>query len=179
MKNLILFAALFSFSLTAISQTIDQEKSMVKFAVKNLWGMNTVRGTIGDMQGKLHFKTDDLAHSSFDMTVRPATIKSGIDKRDKDLRSAEFFDVEKYPTIQFKSSSIQKSGTGFETKGTLTIKEISKEVTIPFTIMEQNGSTTFSGKLNIVLDDYGLGASYGVFKVGKEAAIEIVCVLKK
>ena len=175
----ILFSLLIAFfSLTALhAQTLDETKSVVNFSVSNL-GINTVNGTFTGMKGVVKFDPANPAQSRFETSVSAATIHTGNEERDAHLKNEDFFEVEKYPIIRFQSQNIKKSGTGYEVSGTLTIKDVSQQVAIPFSVKKSGSETTLTGNLKVNRKEYGLGSSYGSFMIGSEIKVQIVCVVR-
>ena len=168
----ILLAFLFIFSFQNIdAQTIITEKSTVNFSIKNL-AFNTVKGSFGGMKGNVIFDKENLSDASFEVCVDANSINTGNSKRDEHLRKEDFFDVEKYPTICFTSKNIINSKIGYTAWGNLTMHGVTKEVRIPFIIK----GSTFVGNIEILRKDFGIGADYGGFTVGKTVKIEIVCM---
>ena len=164
--------ALISFG-TLNAQSNISDQSMVAFEIGNLW-LNTVEGTIKGMKGTVDFDPENLKGSKFNVCVDVNTINTGIDKRDAHLKTADFFDVEKYPTICFESKAIHVSSDGYSTTGDLTIHGVTKEVTIPFTYAKN----IFTGTIEVNRLDYKVGVDYGSFKAQEEVSVSIVCVLK-
>ena len=109
-------------------------------------------GQFGGLKGTVNFDPNDLATSKFIVTLDVATINTGNGMKNTHAKSAKWFDVEKYPTIQFTSSEIVKATAGYEAKGTLSMHGVQKEVVIPF-IFEDN---TFKGSLTINRLDYNI-----------------------
>lgn len=153
------------------SQTISSEKSEAKFALSNL-GFNTVNGTLTGMEGSIDFNPNELDNSSFQVCVKVNTIKTGIDKRDEHLLGEDFFHSEKYPTICFKSESINKTGTSYETTGKLTMHGVTKTVSIPFTFADN----TFMGSFIMSRLAFKVGEDTSTFSAGDEIEIEIICI---
>jgi polyisoprenoid-binding protein YceI len=165
-------------SLTSLqAQTLDVTRSVIHFSVSNL-AINTVTGTINGMRGDVHFDPANLAQSRFETTVAAATIFTDNEERDTHLKSEDFFDVTNYPLIRFKSESIKKSGSGYEVLGQLTIKDVTQQVSIPFSVTSSGTERTFTGNIKIKRKEYHLGESYGTFMMGSEIKVEIVCVVK-
>lgn len=171
----ILLYTLFSSGL--IAQKIDQNQSEIRFSVSNM-GLNTVQGTIGEMKGTVDFSAAKLSSSSFETTVAVKTINTDNEERDEDLKSEDFFEGDTYPVIRFVSSSIKKSGSNYQVTGTLTIKDVSKVVSIPFSVAQSGNTKTFTGNLKVKRKDYHVGDTYGFFMIGSDIKIEIVCVVK-
>ena len=175
MKKLLLLTVLFS---SIFAQTIDVDKSMVKFKVRNM-GVRDVTGTITDMQGTVEFDAENPDSSYFDVTVRVNTINTDNNKRDAHLKNEDFFETDKWPTLRFKSKRIVKQDEIFGTYGSLTIKNVTKDVFVPFRIEETDKTITFMGGNIINRLDYNVGESTDTFKVGNEINVEVICVLKK
>ena len=110
--------------------TVDASHTEVGFAVKHLM-ISTVRGRFADVQGEVSFDPSDLSTGTASITINVASIDTKEAQRDGHLRSADFFEVEKYPTITFASRKIQNvSGSTFQLVGDLTIKGVTKEVVL-------------------------------------------------
>ena len=170
MKLVIFIALLLSFS--GFAQTISSGKSEVSFEIGNL-GFNTVEGTFKKMTGDIKFNASELTSASFDVCVDASTINTKRKKRDDHLKNEDFFHVEKYPKICFKSESVTKQGENYLTKGKLTMHGITKQVEILFTY----NSKTFMGSLTVNRYDYNIGSQTSKFMVSEEAEIKIVCVV--
>lgn len=173
MKKTSILALLLLFTVLLRAQTIDGNKSKVNFTISNM-EVKTVEGSFTGMTGEVAFNSENLKSSSFKVCIDAATINTGIEKRDNHLRSADFFEVSKYPQICFTSKSISKTKDGYEVTGILTIHGVSKKVVIPFTF----NNNTFTGKINVNRRDYKIGESTNNFMVGEMAEVEIICVIK-
>ena len=172
-KFILLLSFCFLASLSSIqAQTINTDKSEVEFHITG-GGIFKVKGSFSGMAGDFSFNSNDLENSSFDICIDAATVNTKNKKRDAHLRDPDFFDVEQYPTICFKSSAVTKADTGYTTTGDLTIHGVTKAVTIPF-IFKNN---TFIGEIVVNRFDYDLGKDYGTMRVGTEATITIICVV--
>ncbi|UTW61232.1 YceI family protein [bacterium SCSIO 12741] len=171
-KNmLILSIALLGFNFAIAQNSVKTSDSKVNFEISNM-GFKTVDGNFTGMTGTINFNPQNLPASSFDVCIDASTVNTENEKRDHHLKEEDFFHVEKYPKICFKSSSIAKSGESFTVTGTLTMHGVSKTVTIPFTYSD----STFKGKLTIDRYDYKVGSDGG-FMVGREVMLEIICVI--
>src|SRR5438067_3478808 len=134
LKLIGLFAALLvlsSFALAADEYQIDPAHSSATFTVKHMV-ISNVPGRFGSVTGTIVYDENNLANSSVNAVIKTATINTGNESRDKDLKSANFFDVEKYPEITFKSKKIEKRGDQLVALGTLTMKDVSKDIELPF-----------------------------------------------
>ena len=134
-----------------VNWKINASDAKVSFTIKNA-GLN-VEGKFSGLEGKINFDPENPASGSIIASVSAETIDTGINMRDKDLRTEHYLDVEKYPKISFVSSSISKTSKGFSVTGKFTIKDVTKTVTIPFTFENQ----TFKGSLTIDRMDYHVG----------------------
>jgi polyisoprenoid-binding protein YceI len=160
---------------------IDPVHSRVGFAVKHMV-VNTVHGRFTDYNGSILLDDKDASKSSVNVTIKTASINTDNTGRDTDLRSANFLDVEKFPEITFKSKAVEKKADGFVAHGTLTIRGVSKDVDMPFTL--SGPIDTGRGKLlgaeaglTINRQDYGVAWSRslagGELIVANDVKIEI------
>jgi polyisoprenoid-binding protein YceI len=146
--------------------TIDPSHSAAHFAVRHMM-VTTVRGDLGKIAGTVNFDPSKPSAGSIEATIDVAGIDTRDAGRDKHLKSADFFDVEKFPAITFKSKRIEPaSGGGFKVTGDLTMKGVTKEVVLDVealrpAIKDQRGNartgTTATTKLN--RQDYGINWS--------------------
>ena len=123
-------------------------------------------GEFTGLKGTISFDPDDLATSKFDATIDVASINTGNGMKNTHAKSEKWFDADKYPTIQFTSSAITKTATGYEAKGTLNMHGVQKEIVIPFTF-ENN---VFKASFTVNRLDYNINTAEpnhggSVFKV--------------
>lgn len=118
-------------STTTTSRTwsIDPVHSQVDFGVRHMM-ISTVRGTFGELEGTIHLDEDDLTNSSVEVSIDAASIDTRNEDRDNHLRSGDFLNVEEHPTLRFKSRSVEPAGDGFVVQGDLTIRGVTREVTL-------------------------------------------------
>lgn len=166
---IILFISSLSFNLIQ-SQTIDASKSVIEFKIKG-GAIFNVKGTFKGMKGDFNFNKNDLENSSFDICIDASTVNTDNEKRDNHLKTADFFDVEKYPTICFKSNSVSVKDKDFVTKGELTMHGVTKNIEIPFKF----SNNTFTGSFQIERLDYKIGEESGTLTVGSTADVTIIC----
>lgn len=121
--------ALSALSLSAEEYKIDSSHSKAQFSVKHLMVSN-VRGEFSKMTGTVFFDEKNPAATKIDATIDAATINTSEPKRDDHLRSPDFFDTAKFPTLTFKSKSAKKSADGLEVTGDLTMHGVTKEVVL-------------------------------------------------
>lgn len=126
----LLAVALFAVPATGFADTwnIDGAHSIASFKVRHLMVTN-VNGTFGAPTGKVDIDDKDVTKSTINAEVDASKVNTGIDKRDEHLKSADFFDVKKFPKLSFKSKSVAKSGDGLKVTGDLTIHGVTKEAT--------------------------------------------------
>jgi polyisoprenoid-binding protein YceI len=148
-------------ALRADVYTIDKGHSEVSFQVRHL--VTQVRGNFNDYQGTINLDPANLEHSSVDFQIKADSIDTNVADRDKHLKGEDFFYVEKYPEITFKSKSIKKTGKDtYDVAGTLTMRGVAKEVTLPVTFLGMvkdpwgNEKAGFSTDLTLNRKDYGI-----------------------
>jgi len=114
----------------ATTLEIDLAHSTAQFSVKHLMVSN-VRGEFTKLTGTVELDEQDITRSRVQATIDASTIATRDEKRDAHLKSADFFDVEKYPTITFKSTSVQKAGKGkLKVTGDLTLHGVTRQVVL-------------------------------------------------
>lgn len=113
------------------SYTVDPAHTSVGFEIGHL-GLSKVQGRFTKNAGKIVIDEKDLSKSSVEFTIDTASVDTAVAPRDAHLRTPDFFDAEKYPTIAFRSTAIKKAGKGYVAEGDLTIKATTKKIRIPF-----------------------------------------------
>lgn len=111
---------------------IDQAHSTIGFKVKHLM-VSTVRGGFTDFSGNINAEDETFENASISFSANTASITTNNEGRDGHLKSADFFDAEQFPTISFTSTSFTKKEEGFELKGDLTLKGVTKSITLSAT----------------------------------------------
>ena len=114
---------------TLTKWVLDPMHSEVQFKVKHLV-ISTVTGSFKNFEGSLETENDDFTGANINFSLDVDSIDTNQDQRDGHLKSPEFFDAEKYPKISFKSTSFTKDGDDYKLVGDLTIKGITKPVTL-------------------------------------------------
>ena len=167
---------------TARQYPIDMNHSTVGFSVPIMGGLSKVKGKFMDFNINLSNDEHDITKSSVNVVIKATSINTGIEGRDKHLRTADFFDVEKFPEITFQSSRIEKRGKQLIAHGTLTMHGISKEIALPFTItgVDENADKTkknvgYSASLVLNRRDYGINYEHKSVPnfVGDNITVEI------
>jgi polyisoprenoid-binding protein YceI len=128
------FVTALALAVTAAAQAgtwqIDPNHSSAQFSVKHL-GVSTVRGAFTKVSGTAKYDPSDPAKDSVDVTIDAASVDTRVQMRDNDLKSPNFLDVQKYPTIVFHSKKATAAGTGkLQIVGDLTIHGVTKEVVL-------------------------------------------------
>lgn len=157
---------------------IDPNHSSAAFSVRHL-GVSTVRGAFTKVSGSAKHDASDPSKDSLDTTIDASSVDTRVEMRDNDLRSPNFLDVQKYPTITFHSRQTKAAGAGkLQITGDLTIHGITREV-----VLDVDGPTTAikdpwgnqrigaSAATKINRKDFGVNGAPGV--VGDEITITI------
>ncbi|HKH49197.1 MAG TPA: YceI family protein [Thermoanaerobaculia bacterium] len=141
--------------------TIDAGHSDVSFQVRHL--VTQVRGKFSDYQGTIQLDPAKLENSKVELRIKAASIDTALPDRDKHLRSEDFFFVEKYPEITFKSQQIKATGKDtYDVTGALTLRGVTKTVTLPVTFLGKvrdpwgNDKAGFATEATINRKDYGI-----------------------
>jgi polyisoprenoid-binding protein YceI len=125
-------AAVLSLPASAATSTwqIDPNHSAAQFAVRHL-AISTVRGAFTKVNGTIQLDDKDISKSSVEVMIDADSVDTRVPNRDKDLRSDHFFDVQKYPTITFKSTKVEQVEAGkLKVTGDLTIHGVTKPVVL-------------------------------------------------
>ena len=135
--------------------TLDGAASTVGLASKSMWGMAKVKGVFSQVTGAAVIS--EAGEATGTITVAVASLGTGIKKRDEHLRSAHFFDAEKYPDISFIASSVTLSGASAVVSGTLTVRDQTKPVTITGTVAAHGADEiSLDAELPVNRGDYGM-----------------------
>ncbi|MDR3752833.1 MAG: YceI family protein [Terracidiphilus sp.] len=162
---------------------IDPAHSSAEFKVKHMM-ISNVKGSFSGLSGVLTEHATDSTLSSVEASVPVATISTGDAQRDGHLKSADFFDAEKYPTLDFKSTKVVRTGDAYEVTGDLTVHGVTKPVTFAVDGPSAPGKDPWgntriglSATAKINRKDFGLvwnaALETGGFLVGEEIAITL------
>ena len=162
-------------ALAADEYKIDPSHSSVNFAVTHAT-VSIVTGRFNAFEGKVQFDDKDVAKSSVNVTIKTASVNTDVTNRDNDLRSANFFDAEKFPEITFQSKTIEKKGNDYVAHGTLTIHGVAKDVDMPFELKgpvegRQGKVMGAHGSLTLNRVDYGVGKATPM--IGSDVKIDL------
>ena len=141
---------------------INRGHSYLEFSVLYM-GYAKVKGRFAEFEGMLRYDENDLLNTSISLNIKVASIDTDLDWRDNDLKSDAWFDAEKFPLMSFQSKRIIAKEQGFDVVGDLTIRDVTKEVTIimnpPSGVLKDtrgDSQVIFTGNLTIDRTDYGI-----------------------
>jgi polyisoprenoid-binding protein YceI len=165
---------------SSISQwRVDPAHTRVEFAVKHLM-ITTVRGHFADVDGTVREDATDPRRSSIEVSIKAASVDTGVDQRDAHLRSPDFFDAEQFPSLTFRSTNIAPAGENkLKVTGDLTIKGVTKPVVLDVTEEGRGGDpwggnrAGFSATAKIDRRDFGLTWNQALEKGGWAVANEV------
>ncbi|MBT2615176.1 MULTISPECIES: YceI family protein [unclassified Bacillus (in: firmicutes)] len=148
--------------MTKTNWIVDPTHSAIEFSVKHMM-IAKVKGSFNKFEASILANPSDLTTAEIDFTVDVASIDTRNADRDNHLRSADFFDVEKNPTLTFKSTKIVKTDEDeYDVTGNVTLNGVTQEETFSITFEGQgkdpwgNEKAGFSGKGKVKRSDYGL-----------------------
>ena len=122
----------------------DKAHSFIGFKVKHN-GLIEVPGFFRDFTGAVNYDAKDVSKSSVNFTAKVTSIDTGVAGRDNHLRSKDFFEIETYPEITFKSTKVEQKGKNWMITGDFTMKGVTKSITFPFNITGFNPPTERAG----------------------------------
>lgn len=143
------------------SYAIDPIHTRIGFVARHAM-VTKVRGAFNEFAGTAHIDGDDLGRSSVELTIQVASIDTRNADRDGHLRSNDFLALDEHPAITFRSTAVAPTDEGVDITGDLTIKGVTRSVTVPFTFEGQatdpfgNDRVGFEGSTTINRKDYGL-----------------------
>lgn len=157
----------------------DKAHCEVDFSILHM-GLSRVHGRFGDVGGSLVLNEADMTRSSVNMTIDVTTVDTGQSARDADLKGANFFDVARFPTARFVSTSVSKSSSGLTVTGNLTLHGVTKPVVLevdgptgPITGMDQKQHAGYSATTTIDRTAFGIGSKYPASMLGDEVKLNI------
>lgn len=189
MKKVALLLALMLTTLTTIAQntyTVDQMHSSINFSVKHM-GIAFIEGRFTDFSGEFIGDIQEIEKGNFNFSIQTNSINTDIEPRDNHLKGADFFDAEKYQTISFASTSIEKKDDNiFLVKGKLTIKNTTKLVEFKLNYGgsfsdEQNNTQTLGFRALTTINRVYFGIDYdpSALAIAKEIDIIVNIEVKK
>lgn len=163
---------------------IDPNHSAAQFSVRHMM-ISTVRGAFTKVSGTVQHDPADVSKDSVDVTIDAASIDTRVEPRDKDLRSPTFLDVEKYPSITFKSKRVESGGSGkLRITGDLTIHGVTREVVLDVDgptapVKDPRGNMHVGASATTKINRKDFGVSGAPAMVGDDISITIDTELVK
>ena len=176
---LLTFISLTAFTFAMATWQNDKAHSQLGFTVRHL-GISDVSGTFNDFEVTIKSDKANFSDATVELTAKIASIDTRIGARDKHLKSADFFDAEKYPTLSFKSTSIKKSGKNkYKLTGDMNMHGVTKTITLDFlyngTISNEKTKKETAGfQVTGVIkrSDFTIGAGYAAPMISDEVRIK-------
>jgi len=170
-----------SFAHAAETYKVDPLHTSVNFSVRHL-GINNVKGKFKEFEGALMLEGDTLKEASG--TIQVKSVDTGVEKRDNHLRTADFFDAAKYPTITFKTKRVEKDGSRqLVLIADFTMRGVTKELRLPAKMSKPTKDpwggvrVGLEAKTKLNRKDYGINYNElletGAMAVGEEVELEI------
>jgi len=146
---------------------VDATHSAALFQVKH-FGISFISGRFTDISGSIRVDRENLENSSVEIVIGTASVNTDLEERDEHLRNADFFDVQKYPTMRFKSSKIKKiTDTAGEVTGSFTLHGVTQTITLNVTFLGEfdvpwgQHRAGFETSFTIKRSDYGMDKLLG------------------
>jgi len=169
--------------ITSGEYKLDPAHSTIAFAIRH-YEINWVSGRFKDFSGVVRYDESDPTKSSVEFTAKVESVDTGVAPRDNHLRTADFFDVAKFPEMSFKSTSLErKANNNYVVHGDFTLKGVTKQIALPCTITgavkDPRGNVRFGieAKTNIDRRDYGItwgkAMEGGGLDVGNDVTISL------
>jgi polyisoprenoid-binding protein YceI len=134
--------------------SVDPQRGEIGFAVKAMWGLQTVRGVFGAYDGSLQVRSGAVAGM---LTIRAASLDTGHRRRDRHLRSPDFFDVERHPRIVFTPTALASREGGLTVAGELAIGSVRARLEVPMDVAQTaDGGLRLEGHTTVSRQDVGL-----------------------
>ena len=143
----------------------DKAHSFIGFKVKHM-GLVDVPGFFRDFTGSINYDAKDPSKSTVEFAAKATSVDTGVGGRDTHLRSPDFFEVEKFPELTFKSTKVEKKGSSWVVTGDFTLKGVTKSISLPFNVagflpadQRSGGKMGVTAETSINRRDYGV--NYG------------------
>ena len=167
------FACVIAGSAAAQTWTVDHDRSRLGF--EGTQGGQTFEGRFEDWSAEIVFDLDDLDPARADVTIDMGSARTGAMDRDGALPGRDWFAVSMFPEAQFVTTAIRRVDNGFEADATLTIKGVSRDVVLPFTLDVADGEARMQGVLEIVRTRYKVGE--GQWASGQTVGLDVRIVV--
>lgn len=158
---------------------IDKAHSEINFVADSR--MLSAHGFFGKWDADVKLDATKYENSTVAITIDAASINTRVDMRDNHLRSPDFFDVAKYPTITFKSTGVKQTAANkLEISGDLTVKGVTKKIVVPASVMfYDKGVGRFRGTLTLLRKDFGVSYDPAVNPIENEVQVQWDIALKE
>ena len=157
----------------------DPNHSEVDFSILHM-AISRVHGRFGTVDATLSWDDQDITKSTVNATIDVTGVDTGVPARDNDLKSARFFNVVAYPRATFTSTSVTKTGSGYQVNGNLTIRGVTRPVVLdvdtptgPVPGMGKKLHLGFSAATTVHREDFGVGAGMPAAMLGDDVRITI------
>jgi polyisoprenoid-binding protein YceI len=162
---------------------VDPLHSSVRFSVPyELMVLGEVQGQFREFVGRVVYDREAIAGSSVEVVIQAGSLDTGFAPRDRHLRGADFFDAERFPTIGFESRRIEPGAEGHRLVGTLRLRGVEEEVTVPFRLIEVGDSLVVSGTVWLDRRAFGIGTpaelAAGAFRLGERVSVSLNLILE-
>lgn len=181
-RVLLVIAAALAFTVSAFAQAktwqIDPNHTAAQFSVRHL-GISTVRGAFTKVSGTASYDPADPSKAAIEVTIDASSVDTRVERRDNDLRSPNFFDVAKYPTLTFKSKRVEAAVAGrLKIIGDLTIHGVTKEVVLDVDgpsapVQDQKGNSHMGASATTKVNRKDFGVNGAPSMVGDDITITI------
>lgn len=176
--GVLILAAPLAFAQTS-TWTTDPAHSEVDFSITHM-AISNVHGRFGHVNATIAYNEADPTKSTVNATIDVTGVDTGEDARNNHLKSPDFFDVAKFPTATFASTSVAKSGDGLTINGNLTLHGVTKPVVLtaegprgPATGMDKKQHAGFSATTTVKRSDFGIGSKFPAAMVGDDVKLNI------
>ena len=162
---------------------VDPGHSVIGFSIRH-FELSFVTGRFKEFNSTIHYDASDVTKSSVEFTAKVESIDTGVAGRDNHLRTADFFDVAKFPEMTFKSTKVEKKGKGYVMHGDLTLKGVTKPISFPFEVVgavkDNRGNMRFgiAAETKINRRDYGITWGAKMPNGGLNVADEVIINLQ-
>lgn len=155
--------------------TVDRSASRLAFTATQTG--ERFEGAFENFTASIVFDPDDLSAARIVVTVDPASARTGDRQRDAALPGSDWFHAKEYPTARFEARETVRTGEGaYEARGTLTMRDVTRDIVLPFTLAIEDGRARAQGAVTLVRTDWGVGR--GEFAtdqwVGTEVGVSFV-----
>ena len=164
----------------ASTWAVDPAHSEVGFGVKHM-GLSTVRGHFNNIKGTITYDDANISRSSVNVTIDATTVDTGNSARDNELKTDAFFDVAKFPTATFVSTSVARNGSHLTVSGNLTLRGVTKPVVLDVvpsgapieSPMDHKQHVGYSATTTIKRLDFGIGTNFPAAILGEDVPLTI------